>query len=42
MKGMDKMIKGAVFDLDHTLFDRYATQRLCMNGFCVADDRIMK
>ena len=28
------MIKGAVFDLDHTLFDRYATQRLCMNGFC--------
>ena len=34
MKGMDKMIKGAVFDLDHTLFDRYATQRLCMKGFC--------
>ncbi len=28
------MIKGAVFDLDHTLFDRYATQRLCMKGFC--------
>ena len=31
---MNNMIKGAVFDLDHTLFDRYATQRLCMNGFC--------
>lgn len=31
---MDNMIKGAVFDLDHTLFDRYATQRLCMKGFC--------
>lgn len=28
------MIKGAVFDLDHTLFDRYATQRLCVKGFC--------
>ena len=28
------MIKGAVFDLDHTLFDRYATQKLCMKGFC--------
>ncbi len=28
------MIKGAVFDLDHTLFDRYATQKICMNGFC--------
>ena len=28
------MIKGAVFDLDHTLFDRYETQKLCVNGFC--------
>lgn len=28
------MIQAAVFDLDHTLFDRYATQRLCMKGFC--------
>lgn len=28
------MIKGAVFDLDHTLFDRYATQKLCVKGFC--------
>ncbi len=31
---MNNMIKGAVFDLDHTLFDRYATQKLCMKGFC--------
>lgn len=31
---MNSMIKGAVFDLDHTLFDRYATQRICMKGFC--------
>lgn len=28
------MIKAAVFDLDHTLFDRYETQRLCLQGFC--------
>lgn len=28
------MIQAAVFDLDHTLFDRYATQKLCMQGFC--------
>ena len=31
---MNNMIKGAVFDLDHTLFDRYATQKLCVKGFC--------
>ena len=31
---MNFMIKGVVFDLDHTLFDRYATQKLCMKGFC--------
>jgi len=28
------MIKGVVFDLDHTLFDRYATLRRIMGGFC--------
>ena len=28
------MIKGAVFDLDHTLFDRYATLRRIMPAFC--------
>ena len=33
-KGKELMIQAAVFDLDHTLFDRYATQKLCMQGFC--------
>ncbi len=28
------MIKGAVFDLDHTLFDRYATLRKITPDFC--------
>ncbi len=28
------MLKGAVFDLDHTLFDRYATLRRIMPAFC--------
>jgi len=28
------MLKGIVFDLDHTLFDRYATLRKIMDGFC--------
>ncbi|NLO46646.1 MAG: HAD family hydrolase [Clostridiales bacterium] len=28
------MIKGAVFDLDHTLFDRYATIKRIMPAFC--------
>ncbi len=28
------MIRGAVFDLDHTLFDRYATIKKIMPAFC--------
>ena len=32
------MIKGAVFDLDHTLFDRYATLRKIMPAFCAHFD----
>lgn len=32
------MIKGAVFDLDHTLFDRYATLREVMPEFCAHFD----
>lgn len=32
------MIKAVVFDMDHTLFDRYATIRAVMPAFCEAFD----
>lgn len=32
------MIKAVVFDMDHTLFDRYATIRTVMPAFCEAFD----
>lgn len=32
------MIKAVVFDMDHTLFDRYATIRAIMPAFCEAFD----
>lgn len=34
MIGVDIMIKGVVFDLDHTLFDRYATLSAIAPSFC--------
>ena len=33
------MIKAVVFDMDHTLFDRYATIRAVMPAFCEAFEK---